>query len=150
MSLEQLLARCLEETVEPLLPDELRRLSAQLGFELPSPLARLYAFSRRGQFARRYLSGPEYEFEVHELLSGDPDDEQNVAAVYHDVVLDRGLLPEGLLPFAVGSGGDFYCVDLERLSVVFVPMDPPSSEPRFVAGSVEAFLGELAESLEDE
>ena len=147
-SLKRLVGRSISRPHEPISNDEASRVALSLGFDLPFDLRRLYSLVRAGTFRRRFFANDKYEYEINALIPASSGSPRNVATVYDDVVRRRHLIPVGLLPFATGSGGDFYCVDLKDSSILFVPMDPPGSSPRLVATTLEDFLGGLAEELD--
>lgn len=148
MSLKKLVGKCISRPHEPISDDEASRVSQRLGFDVPFDLRRLYSLVGAGTFRRRFFANDKYEFEINALIPASSESPRNVATVYDDVVRRRRLIPPGLLPFATGSGGDFYCVDLKDSSILFVPMDPPGSSPRLVATTLEDFLGGLEEALD--
>jgi hypothetical protein len=65
---------------------------------------------------------------------------------YISIVIQKQLIPTHLVPFAIGGGGDFYCMNLSTQAIVFYAMDhcfEPNRAIEPVADSLAQFLDEM-------
>lgn len=106
--------------------NEVAAVEMILGFPLPSSLGRYLTSVNGGRPDKTGVllpNGDELEVEVflpvlHELYPGG-----TIEGTYERMVVVRKLLPANLLPFGVGGGGDYWCIDLASEAVVFFAMD---------------------------
>jgi hypothetical protein len=100
---------CFTNTSPPLTEEELDGLEAAVGIKLPPEIRELYSVVGKGCFEKDFFVADDgAELEIQTLVSARPTElDRGFAARYLDLVKTRQLIPERLVPFAVGSGGDF-------------------------------------------
>jgi len=132
-------------------PAELDELEQRIGFAIPHSLRERYGTLGGGRFRfGLFIGDGEIYYDLHELVSAKSTAidgkiiDMGVADEYAYIVKERGLVPDRLVPFAVESGGNFYCVDRGDESIWYADMElgndrrlPP---PRRIADSLVAFL----------
>lgn len=130
----------------PALADhELSLTEEQLGLPLPGELRVLYGAVGTGVFKRQNVfAADDFEYNLFALLNARPsiDGPSELVDHYRSLVLEKRLVKDNHVPFAVGAGGDVFTVSRADGSVWFWPMDGEPS-PRQVARSVRLLLESL-------
>lgn len=106
---------------------DMRAVEREIGYQLPAELRQHYLRINGGAPERRYfLTKDGMELEINEfrpIAHRARPKQITIESTILDLVKTRRLIPEALVPFAVNSGGDFYCVDRRDQSIVYYTMD---------------------------
>lgn len=97
---------------------DIQAVEERVGFRLPDELRQHYLRVNGGRPERSYFLRDDHDFELQRFMTL-----AELAKRVEDLVQTRHLIPDNLVPFAWGSGGDYYCVDRADQSIVFYAMD---------------------------
>ncbi len=140
-------------TAQYLCESDFHAVEDSIGVHLPPSLRAHYQLQNGGAPERRYfVSTNGMECEVSHFLS------MRYPKTPRDITLEstvgwvrrEKLMPPFLVPFAVDSGEDFYCMDIRDHSIVYYSMDhsdEPERAATRIAGSLREFVDGMAESL---
>jgi cell wall assembly regulator SMI1 len=132
---------------------DLAAIEKKLGFQLPTELRAHYLKHNGGVPAKRYfVDARGTEFELQRFMSmKEPafDGDVLFGTTYENLVVKKKLIPMNLVPFARGSGGDFYCIDRSDGSVCFYAMDH-ALEPKRATKKVAKSLAEFIDGMQAE
>lgn len=119
----------------------LEKVEAQLGVKLPDSLRSHYLQVNGGRPSPNiFVDGQGDDYEVHSFKSfGEPGHAGVSIEDTHRTLSAKGLIPPGLLPFAMDSGGNFYCID-ESGRIFFLPMDVPQPNAIPIADTLQEFV----------
>jgi hypothetical protein len=135
-----------EDSQPGLSRDELDEVARDAGIPLPPSLRELYGTLGDGRFRfGLFIDEEETYYDLHEVISARSTKlSAGFAGTYRDIVLSRKLVPEHLVPFAVESGGNFYCIDRNDESVWYADMELSRKgtlpSPTRLSDSLDAFL----------
>ncbi len=129
--------------------DALDRAEGELELEFPEALRELYLRSNGGRPPPSiFVDARGDDYEVHSFKSfGEPGSSGVSIEETHRSLVARGLLPKDLVPIAMDSGGNLYCVDTSG-AVFFLPMDVPDARAILIAEALSAFVERLVTAEE--
>jgi hypothetical protein len=126
---------------------DLDRVQDFLGYAIPESVRRHYSKWNGGTPARRFfLTRDGRELEINHFLPIGQrrfDRDITMEDSVERLVRTKHVIPEFLLPFAVNSGGDYYCIDRGDGAVIFYAMDQclePQRASHRVAESLDLFV----------
>ncbi|WP_161556557.1 SMI1/KNR4 family protein [Burkholderia pyrrocinia] len=142
-------------------PYDLETVELKIGARLPEELKRHYLKFNGGHPKRRYWNDPQMKFDALEVAGfrpiryckADHDNPRSLLDGGYLSLLERAVIPRGLLPFARDIAGNFFCVDLAENDVwhfaadAFDPDASPSENHtnarRRLVGTFQGFIDEL-------
>ena len=149
----------LKKSGESISPEEIEQVESELGVKLPSSLKSFYADKNGGvPEPNCWIRDDSDPLCVHRFLPMKyPGGNLTIEALYKRG-LEKDFLPDDLIPFAVDSGSNFFCVDSED-RVFFYAMDSwrdklssdenKARARKFLANSFDEFIGGLTTEPED-
>lgn len=96
----------------------IRQLEKEWRIAIPDELIGFFMQSNGGapEF-NTYISQDGERCVLHEFLAiGSRAQEGSFENVMKDLVLELGMIPRHLIPFAINEGGDFYCMSVKKKS----------------------------------
>jgi hypothetical protein len=87
------------------------------GIEIPSDLVNFFCENNGGypKFNRYLAKDKNSAWILHEFLFvGSVDNKGDFEDTIEDLMLEQGVIPVYLIPFAIDEGGDFYCISTEK------------------------------------
>lgn len=126
----------------------LKSLEKTINNSLPVAMTNFYNRHDGGRFDNHIYTHNGDIFRIQQFLSIDGGND-SVEQTYRDVFLNNSLTPGGLLPFAVDSSGDYFCVSLRaetKGAIIFFDSeyyDQPDRCQIFLASSFETFVFKL-------
>ncbi len=112
-------------------PQDIADVETQLGLRFPAAVRTLYLSANGGIPDPAGFQDEKLDTLVAEFLPLKVENGDTAIAAYHDLVLDRKVVPVNFFPFAVDAGGDYFFVDTTSPegAVYFHRHDTASSTP---------------------
>lgn len=152
-----------EDSEQRLTEEEFRQAEAEIGHQLPDSFREHYLEYNGGTPIPAVFPG-DGDWEEIEIAtffpikynSSENDLKRTLLEGKYHFMVERGVIPKGLLPFANDHGGNFFCLDLGTGEVCFYATDAFDSDltpeenhkkaRRTLSPSFEAFLASITES----
>jgi hypothetical protein len=128
---------------------QLDDIAANIGVPIPDSLRSFYIQRNGGRPTPNiFIDANGDDYEVHSFKSfGEPGwAGVSIEDTYRGLVA-KGLIPHDLIPFAMDSGGNPYCMNRSG-EICFMPMDTPNREIVPIANTLDEFIGGLVSPQE--
>jgi cell wall assembly regulator SMI1 len=137
----------LKNSASPITECEICLVEEQFRFKFPQALRDLYLLHNGGQPLKSRFTGRLGPQTVHRLLPIKHGSHTVVDSLQR-LKIESSLLPDGLVPFAIDRGGNFFCFSISSDqfgAVYFLDMDhlkpeDPKSAVTWLAESVKSFF----------
>lgn len=118
--------------------DDVRSAERQLGAPFPTEVAQHYLAANGGVPENQWWDDGEYEYDVtHVLPLRTPLPDGRSVESTHALLVGKGMVDPGLVPFAVDGGGNYFCFDADG-AVYFVAADVWADELTAAENRAEA------------
>ncbi|MGK4349741.1 SMI1/KNR4 family protein [Enterobacter sichuanensis] len=126
--------------------DELDKIEALLGISFPRALKTLWLISNGGimEEGRRVYQSEHYENDIKYFLPILHTKRSGILTVddyYKDLVVNKKILAENFIPFAIDGGGFPYCVGINDGAVYFCDLE--NQEEIYLEPNFEIFIGKI-------
>jgi hypothetical protein len=138
--------------------DDLARVERTFGFQFPEEIRKHYLAYNGGGPTRYVFKAGDRLHVVNEFLPIRYGERGNLLEdALRALRIDRHVLPDRLIPFAVGPGGDYYCFSAQETTEgsIYLCMGEylvtaPEKAVRFLAASLPSFINALVSEAEAE
>ncbi|HEY0778074.1 MAG TPA: SMI1/KNR4 family protein [Gemmatirosa sp.] len=118
--------------------EDLRQVEQQLGTGFPDDVVQHYSATNGGIPENHWWDNGDSEFEIsHFLPMQAPLPDGRSVESTHAMLVSKGLIDRQLVPFALDSGGNYYCFDRSG-AVYFVATDVWSDDQTPAENRAEA------------
>jgi cell wall assembly regulator SMI1 len=131
----------------PLSDADIAAVEQRIGRALPDPLKEHYRQFNGGALQKRMFHRPNGgRTGLDAFLSMRPSGDGEFEETFLQVKVEEPFLPKDLIPFAIDSGGDFFCISdaPDRFGQIFFfateDADDPAAATRYLAPSLKDFI----------
>jgi cell wall assembly regulator SMI1 len=129
-------------------------LEGAIGAKLPTDVVAFYKLHKGGIPSLDFLPARDHwePMEVNSFLPIQVEADESVSRV-HSRAVERGLMPPNLVPLAIDSGNNYYCLDVDNASIVYWMNDvydptlPIEDNRRKALRTLYASFGEFVSDL---